>query len=174
MSTARFFATYPVFTTKEFLEHSGAEAKTGNPATQKSLLAYHRRAGHLLPVRRGLYAVIPVQTTTSPYPVDAYLIAARLTEDAVLAYTTALSYHGLAHSIHYTFFCLRDSQQNKCSSPRSLPSHLCGSDFSRQPKWNSLILESPLPGGRSFIRFGFRAQPFAPCRRPGLYLKRTR
>jgi len=39
---------------------------------------------------------------------------------------------------------LRDSQQNKCSSPRSLPSRLCGSDFSRQPKWNSLILESPL------------------------------
>ena len=38
----------------------------------------------------------------------------------------------------------RDSQQNKCSSPRSLPSRLCGSDFSRQPKWNSLILESPL------------------------------
>ena len=109
MSTARFFATYPVFTTKEFLEHSGPEAKTGNPATQKSLLAYHRRAGHLLPVRRGLYAVIPVQTTTSPYPVDAYLIAARLTEDAVLAYTTALSYHGLAHSIHYTFFCLTRS-----------------------------------------------------------------
>ena len=43
------------------------------------------------------------------------------------------------------FFLVRDSQQNKCSSPRSLPSHLCGSDFSRQPKWNSLILESPLP-----------------------------
>ena len=39
---------------------------------------------------------------------------------------------------------VRDSQQNKCSSPRSLPSRLCGSDFSRQPKWNSLILESPL------------------------------
>ena len=39
---------------------------------------------------------------------------------------------------------VRDSQQNKCSSPRSLPLRLCGSDFSRQPKWNSLILESPL------------------------------
>ena len=39
---------------------------------------------------------------------------------------------------------VRDSQQNKCASPRSLPSRFCGSDFSRQPKWNSLILESPL------------------------------
>ena len=26
---------------------------------------------------------------------------------------------------------VRDSQQNKCSSPRSLPLRLCGSDFSR-------------------------------------------
>ena len=52
----------------------------------------------------------------------------------------------LAHASEfiYRFYDVRDSQQNKCSSPRSLPSRLCGSDFSRQPKWNSLILESPL------------------------------
>jgi len=56
------------------------------------------------------------------------LISAHLSRDA-LGYMSA--------------FYLRDSQQNKCSSPRSLPSRLCDSDFSRQPKWNSLILESP-------------------------------
>ena len=109
METKRFFATHPVFTLREFQAHSKQEGEQTSPATQEALLAYHRRASHLLSVRRGLYAVVSPEAQADTYLVDPYLVAARLTDDAVLAYTTALAYHGLAHSLSFTFYCLSRS-----------------------------------------------------------------
>ncbi len=37
----------------------------------------------------------------SSVPVDPYLVAAKMTEDAVLAYHTALEFHGRAYSVHW-------------------------------------------------------------------------
>jgi predicted transcriptional regulator of viral defense system len=36
-------------------------------------------------------------------PVDAFLLAARMTDDAILAYHTALAFHGRAHSVSHEF-----------------------------------------------------------------------
>ena len=54
-------------------------------------------------VRRGLYAVLPPGSTSDSYPINPYLIAGKLTPDAVLSHHTALEYHGRAHCLWQHF-----------------------------------------------------------------------
>jgi predicted transcriptional regulator of viral defense system len=99
MKAEGFFARHPVFTWDEFATfHAGRGAESQRSA--EALLAYHTRAGHLLRPRRGLYAVVPVGMSPDATPVDPYLLATRMTDDAVLAYHTALDVHGTAYSAH--------------------------------------------------------------------------
>ncbi len=104
MKHEMFFRIHPVFTGEEFNDHLSALGETG-PRTRESLLNYHRRTGHVILIRRGLYAVIPTGADPDSYPVDPFLIAARLTADAVLSHHTALEVHGYAYSIreHLTY-----------------------------------------------------------------------
>lgn len=98
MKADRFFARHPVFTRAEFAASCG-DASTGKGRAPDSLLAYHVRAGRLLRVKQGLYAVVPSGMAPDTAPVDAYLLASRMAEDAVLSYHTALELHGVAYSI---------------------------------------------------------------------------
>jgi len=99
MKTTEFFSLNPVFTRTEFAV-STADGKTGGGRTVDSLLAYHVRRGRLKRLRRGLYAVIGAGATPDSQPVDPHLVAAKLADDAVLAYHTALEFHGKAYSVH--------------------------------------------------------------------------
>ena len=103
MKLNAFFSKHSVFTLQEldqFLEKEG----TGNKGTRKNLLAHHRKRGRILPVRRGLYAVIPHGASAEAFPVDPYLLAAKMVNDAVLGYHTALEFHGKAHSVFEWFY----------------------------------------------------------------------
>ena len=100
MKLTEFLARHAVFTVAE-LDRFLANRGSGNPNTRKSLLSYHRRQGRIIPVRRGLYATVPMGTDSASAPVDPYLLAAKMTEDAVLAYHTALEFHGRAYSVHW-------------------------------------------------------------------------
>ena len=51
-------------------------------------------------MRRGLYAVIPPGADPDFFPVDPFLVAAKLSPDAVLSHHTALEFHGKAYSVH--------------------------------------------------------------------------
>ncbi len=62
-----------------------------------------RRTGRVVRVRRGLYAVIPAGASPGSYPVDPFLIAAKLTTDAFLSHHTALEFHGRAYSVQERF-----------------------------------------------------------------------
>ena len=97
-----YFAKHPVFSVSEFAARPAPE-RSRNPRTQESLLAHHVRAGHLVRIRRGLYAAVPLGTKPDSYRVDPYLVAGKMTDDAVLAYHTALELHGKAHSVHEQF-----------------------------------------------------------------------
>lgn len=103
-----FFRKHPVFTGKELDEHISSMGNVG-PRTRESLLNYHKKTGHIVPIRRGLYAVIPPGADPDSYPVDPFLVAAKLTIDAVLSYHTALEVHGYAYSIreHLTYSAAR-------------------------------------------------------------------
>ena len=105
-----FFRRHPVFTTDELDAHLASRGSAGG-RTREALLAYHVRAGRLVRVRRGLYAVVPPGTDPASFPVDPYLIASRLTPDAVLSHHTALEFHGRAYSAwdHLTYLAERPS-----------------------------------------------------------------
>lgn len=93
MTASSFLAERRVFTAEEF-----GSALDRTPRTRDSLLAYYRQCGRILPVRRGLYWVVQPGETPQACAVDPFLLAARMTDDAVLAYHTALEFHGRAYS----------------------------------------------------------------------------
>ena len=112
MKLNAFLSQHDVFTVEEldlFLSKEG----TGNPNTRKALLTYYRKQGRILPVRRGLYAVVPFGSSPDTSPVDLYLLASKMTKDAVLGYHTALEFHGKAYSVYNRIHYL--------STQRSLP-----------------------------------------------------
>ena len=94
-----FFSRHAIFTTEE-LNRFLFGRKSYNSNTRKSLLAYYCKKGRIIHIRRCLYATIPSGADPSSYPVDHYLLAAKMAEDAILAYLTALEFHGKAYSIH--------------------------------------------------------------------------
>ncbi len=98
MRLADFFATHPVFTTEELTVFL-ARRDSRSPWTRKALLAHHEKQGRLLRVRRGLYCVVPAGANPATCSVDAYLLASKMADDAVLAYHTALEFHGKAYSV---------------------------------------------------------------------------
>ena len=99
MHVNKFLSQRAVFTVDEldaFLAAKGSRSRN----TRKALLAYYRERGRILPVRRGLYAVVPFGSAPETCPVDPYLLGAKATKDAVLAYHTALELHGCAYSVY--------------------------------------------------------------------------
>lgn len=100
MSLHDFFAAHPVFSTDDF----DAYKKGNSHWTRKNLLAHHCKQGRILLVRRGLYAVIPTGSDPDKFPVDPYLVAAKLADDAVLSHHTALEVFGKAHSTFERYF----------------------------------------------------------------------
>ena len=103
-----FFATHPVFSRAELTANLCAH-RLRTPKAVDALLRYHVRAGHLLKLRRGLYAAVPAGADPETSPVDPYLLASRLAGDAVLGYHTALGLHGKAHSVFQEFHFLTGS-----------------------------------------------------------------
>jgi len=92
-----FLANHAVFSigdVRNFLSKQGST----NPNTRRSLLAYHSSRGRIISVRRGIYVSVPLNSSPKSFLAQPFLIAAKLTEDSVLAYHTALEYHGKAYS----------------------------------------------------------------------------
>jgi predicted transcriptional regulator of viral defense system len=104
MGVREFLADHAVFTFEEF-----ARALPGSDrANLWSLLKYHTKQGHIGRIKRGLYFVVPPGRDAESYPVDAFLVAGKAADDAVLAYHTALSFHGVAYSVRYEFTYLTE------------------------------------------------------------------
>ncbi len=85
---ADFIAKNPVFRVDEFQRlHRAA----GNEdASAASAIAYHVAQGGLVNLRRGLYA--------HDKKANPFLVASRLTRDAVIAYDGALAFHGYKYA----------------------------------------------------------------------------
>jgi predicted transcriptional regulator of viral defense system len=126
---SEFLAQHAVFTVDEidrFLSTRGS----GKTNTRKSLLTYYRKQQRIIPVRRGLYATVPLGGDSKLTLVDPYLLAAKMTKDAVLAYHTALEFHGKAYSVHAKFHYL--------SKNKSLPLTFQNHEFRCAPIPHSL------------------------------------
>lgn len=123
-SLETFFSQHPVFTVKE-LEQFLKGHYSGNLHTRKALLTYYRNRGRIISLRRGLYAVVPAGSDPATYPVDPFLIAAKLTDDAVLSYHTALEFYGKAYSAYQTY--------TYTSLTKSAPFHFKSNRFLQVP-----------------------------------------
>jgi len=106
---AEFFAQHPVFRYEEFVAAHTASGRRSRQ-TSASSLKQHVAAGNLLHVRRGLYATVPPAISADNAQVDPYLLATKLTPDAVVAYHAALQFHGKAYSVWRRFHYLTRSR----------------------------------------------------------------
>lgn len=104
-----FFNQYPVFTSQEYAQFLEQEQHAGK-RTQEALLSYHVKAGNLVRVRRGLFAVVPPGAFPESYAVDPYLVAAKLVDDAVIGYQSALAFYGKSYSVTHQFCVLTHSR----------------------------------------------------------------
>ncbi len=103
MTLLKLFSEQTVLTLEELRACLDKEY-SHNKRSREAILSYHLRKGHLVRVRRGLYAVVPHGSDPEDCPVDPYLVAAKSAKDTVLAYHTALELHGKAHSIFERYF----------------------------------------------------------------------
>lgn len=107
-----FFGRHPVFRHDEFVvAHAGHGGRSRQ--TSASVLKQHVAGGTLLHLRRGLYASVPRGTDPASYPVDPYLVATKLADDAVVAYHAALQFHGKAYSLWSRFHYLTRARQRR-------------------------------------------------------------
>lgn len=97
MRSDTFFETHPVFTLQEF--HAARAGKGAKLNTSKNLLAKYVASGRLMRVKRGVYAVVPRGVDPDKASVDPYLLASRLSPDAVVSYHAALQFFGKSYSI---------------------------------------------------------------------------
>jgi predicted transcriptional regulator of viral defense system len=102
MKHEEFFRKHPVFTGEEMADYLSSHGEVGS-RTKEALLAYYRKTGRVVSVRRGLYAVVPPGAQSASSSIDPFLVTAKLTKDAVLSYHTALEFHGHAYSVHEHF-----------------------------------------------------------------------
>lgn len=133
-----YFATHPVFRFEDFaFEHRGGCVRK-HEASQAAV-KQHVRAGNLLRIRRGLYAVVPRGLSPENLVVDPYILASHLAPDAVVAYHGALQFHGKAHSVFRRFAFL--------TCMRAKPFTFRGSEFVPVPVPPPLRKLSDLGGG---------------------------
>ncbi len=93
-----FLYRHPVFTGEELAGYLATRGEVGARG-KEAFLAYYTRVGRVVRVRRGLYAVIPPGAASKTFPVDPFLVAAKLTPDSILSHHTALEFHGNAYSV---------------------------------------------------------------------------
>lgn len=67
-------------------------------------LSHLASEGYLDRIRRGLYAIVPLDARGSPPSPNPYLVASKLAEPYLLSYHTALELHGVAHSSFNTLY----------------------------------------------------------------------
>ncbi len=122
MTPKAFFVKHAVF---RFDEFRAAYHATGHrsPHTIGAVLKQHVAAGRLLNLRRGLYATIPEGESIDRFQVDPYLVASRLSEDAVIAYHSALQLLGKAHSVssRITYLTARRGKPFEFQGTRFVP-----------------------------------------------------
>lgn len=103
MKVNDFLLKQAVFTLKE-LDEFLADKGQVNKNTRKNLLSYYQNNDRIVKVRRGLYLVVPPGSSSDKSSYDAFLIAAKMTDDAVLGYHTALELHGKAYSVFFRYY----------------------------------------------------------------------
>lgn len=97
-----FFAEHTIFTSDEFKAYLHSKGTT-NSHTQAASLNYHLKQGHIVRIKRGLFASVSPLFEPVTMPIDPFVLAAKLAPDAILSHHTALELHGVAYSSYHVF-----------------------------------------------------------------------
>ena len=109
MKIGQFFYEHPVFRFEEFAAWKTQKAKIQSNSVNTAL-RYYVKTGQIKQIRRELYAVVPPNQFPDTLPVDPYLIAGKVTKDAVLGYHTALELLGVAYSTFSRFMYVTEQK----------------------------------------------------------------
>lgn len=92
----QFFFEHKIFSIEEFVQ------AIGNPMpTCRAMLNQHVKSGNIVRIKQGLYASIPKGANPEHYPIDPYGVISHLAKDALIAYHSALQFHGISYSMHF-------------------------------------------------------------------------
>ncbi|OGT39955.1 MAG: hypothetical protein A3E81_02225 [Gammaproteobacteria bacterium RIFCSPHIGHO2_12_FULL_36_30] len=92
----QFFFQHPIFSFKQFVR-----AMQHSENTCSVMLNHHLKTGNIVRIKQSLYAAIPSGANPQKFSIDPYSIISNLCNDALIAYHTALQFHGLAYSFHF-------------------------------------------------------------------------
>lgn len=122
----KFFFENKIFTFERFSK------AMGNPLpTCRTMLSNHVKTGNVVRIKQGLYAPVPSGADPAKYPIDPYMIISALADDSVIAYHSALQFHGVAYSVHFQHifqshhkiqeFIFRQDRFKAVKFPKALP-----------------------------------------------------
>jgi predicted transcriptional regulator of viral defense system len=100
----QFFDQVPVFTLKELVAHLRKDFKRNVMTMAYNLIKNRRRSGKLGVVKEGVYYVVRPGVAPASASVDEYLVASKLSSDAMLAFHSALDVLGFGHSVFTTYY----------------------------------------------------------------------
>lgn len=105
MNPQTFIDNSSIFTKAEFKTAIQGD-RVRSDKTVSTLLDYYKSKGRILGVRRGVYVVVPRGVTPQKSPLDPYVLASKMADDAVLAYHSAFEFFGKTYSVFNRFFYL--------------------------------------------------------------------
>jgi predicted transcriptional regulator of viral defense system len=106
MKTQAFLNGKTVFDMREFDDFYSSE-RPGKTTARRALLKYYIRTGRVKQVRKGMYLSTPPGRLAVASP---YIICSKMAPDAVLAYHTALQYHGKVYTVRNDYVCCSRSR----------------------------------------------------------------
>lgn len=108
-----FFSSCSVFRREDLLDYF--PQYQDKKSALRDLLNYHVEKGHILPVRRHVYAVVPPNCSaeSGAYAVDPFALASKLSKDAVIGYHSALAFYGNLHSERYEYIYITAERKSK-------------------------------------------------------------
>lgn len=107
-----FFEKHPVFTINELREYLGH--KIGERKIY-DVLYYYQKKHHIGQIKKGLYFNIRPGSNVEQTSPDPFLIASKLSDDAVIAFHSALDLLGFGHSLFNTYYYFSNLFHSKFS-----------------------------------------------------------
>jgi predicted transcriptional regulator of viral defense system len=98
-----FLENHPVFTLEELRDYLGY--KNGGRKAYDTIL-YQKKVQRIGVVKEGLYFSIRPGSSTQQTSPDPFLLASKLSDDAMIAFHSALDLLGFGHSLFSTFYYL--------------------------------------------------------------------
>jgi predicted transcriptional regulator of viral defense system len=117
MKTQTFLNRKTIFDLRDFDDFYLRE-RSGKTASGRMLLKYYLGTGRIKQVRKGLYLSVPPGRPTGA---DPYLISAKMAADSVVAFHTAMQFHGKVYTVRNDYVC--------CSHSRVRPFEYNGQAF---------------------------------------------